>query len=300
MAWETKNGLLVRPMNVQVSKESEAELYYKKAAEAAALAAGIAPSPSHDLIRHPGKIVPDSQYVNYFVKSTNEWDADERKKVDAALKAAMVDKKLEGIMKQYFPSNKTSCTALTMRDVDLKKDRVGQGDIQKLVKELFEQNEFKNLDLSKTLFNFLLPPGVELFLIDGEPDSRQGLGGYHGSVVLGDTRLYYAVDVYSHKATTSAPRNGIPAFDSNWKNSVATAYHELNEFRTDPDVQEAIDNNDSNLLGWNSRQGEEIGDFPIKEAPTLNAVFQEIDSDSNIKIPVQFMYSNESEGPGVP
>ena len=34
--------------------------------------------------------------------------------------------------------------------------------------------------------------------------------------------------------------NGIPVFDRPWKNVVATLYHELNEARTDADVEDAI------------------------------------------------------------
>jgi len=34
--------------------------------------------------------------------------------------------------------------------------------------------------------------------------------------------------------------NGIPVFDEPWKNVVATFYHELNEARTDADVEDAI------------------------------------------------------------
>ena len=32
--------------------------------------------------------------------------------------------------------------------------------------------------------------------------------------------------------------NGIAVFDESWKNVVATLYHEIIEFKTDPDVEE--------------------------------------------------------------
>jgi hypothetical protein len=59
-------------------------------------------------------------------------------------------------------------------------------------------------------------------------------------------------------------------FDQPWKNVVATFYHELNEARTDPDVEDAIRaGNDPaaiKFLGWVSRKGEECGNFPVFEA----------------------------------
>lgn len=58
-----------------------------------------------------------------------------------------------------------------------------------------------------------------------------------------DTIVYYAIGVYSEG------RNGIPAFDEPWKNVVATFYHELNEARTDPDVEEAVRTGNDSLLG---------------------------------------------------
>jgi hypothetical protein len=51
---------------------------------------------------------------------------------------------------------------------------------------------------------------------------------------------------------------------------VATFYHELNEARTDADVEDAIrvgnSPNPNSFLGWISDQGEECGDYPVSEA----------------------------------
>jgi hypothetical protein len=57
--------------------------------------------------------------------------------------------------------------------------------------------------------------------------------------VLGTDRVYYAVGVYS-QTEADGTVNGIPVFDQPWKNVVATFYHELNEARTDADVEDAI------------------------------------------------------------
>src|SRR6266436_4422710 len=63
-----------------------------------------------------------------------------------------------------------------------------------------------------------------------------GLGGYHGSVILAGQRIYYAVAALS-EVLSNGRQNGIVAFTQPWKNAVATMYHELNEARTDPDVE---------------------------------------------------------------
>jgi hypothetical protein len=95
--------------------------------------------------------------------------------------------------------------------------------------------------------------------------------------------------------------NGIPVFDASWKNVVATFYHELNEARTDADVEEANRTGDVTLVGWTSRQGEECGDFPVFEANPLTKVFQEVRlTNGNGTVPIQFQYSNAVHGPEGP
>jgi hypothetical protein len=88
--------------------------------------------------------------------------------------------------------------------------------------------------------------------------------------------------------------------DAAWNNVVATFYHELNEARSDPDVEEVINGGPVSLLGSNSRQGEECGDFPVFEANPLTKVFQEVPVGGGGTAPVQFQYSNfvhDPEGP---
>ena len=95
--------------------------------------------------------------------------------------------------------------------------------------------------------------------------------------------------------------NGIVAFNKPWKNVVGTLYHEINEFRTDPDVNDAIEQNSNEFLGWNSRRGHEVGDQPIFVASSLSQVFKEVrDATGKRRIPVQFMYSNAVHGPEGP
>ena len=80
------------------------------------------------------------------------------------------------------------------------------------------------------------------------------------------------------------------------KNVVGTLYHELVEFQTDPDVGDAIRQQDRRFIGWNSNRGQEIGDQPISANP-LGRVFQEVITQPGEHLtPVQFMYSNEVHG----
>src|SRR5215470_5968898 len=74
-------------------------------------------------------------------------------------------------------------------------------------------------------------------------------------------------------------------------------YHELQETRTDSDVEEAIRTGNNAFLGWTSRQGEECGDFPVFEAKPLTLVFQEVSLAKGGTGPVQFQYSNAVHGP---
>ena len=105
--------------------------------------------------------------------------------------------------------------------------------------------------------------------------------------------------------------NGIPVFDQPWKNIVATFYHELNEARTDPDVEDAIkagnDPDGANFLGWVSQQGEECGDFPVFEANPLTLVFKEVpladgeeSSRSSSSIPTPPTAPKDQNAPPVP
>src|SRR5262249_34133 len=138
-----------------------------------------------------------------------------------------------------------------------------QGDVENLVAQLHTQGHLSGFDLTSTVFNFLLPSGTVLntntaptgAIVErtGETSalenpaqpkdavsSLQGLGGYHGSGHRSNQEtIYYAVGVFSERRP-GGTENGIVAFGQPWKNIVATFYHELNEARTDADVEDAI------------------------------------------------------------
>ena len=192
--------------------------------------------------------------------------------------------------------------------------------VEAVVARICRYGALDGADTGSTVINILLPRGV--VLVDGfspgfrppagqeaeherrrhavvkvgdqDADSRHGLGGYHGSArVTPCGTAYYAVAVYSEAG------NGIPIFDQPWKNVAATIYHQLNEARTDPDVDDATRTGDSTRLGWYSVKGGEIGDIPVKEAGTsLALVFREVDlADGSGAVPVQLMWSNKAEAP---
>jgi hypothetical protein len=192
--------------------------------------------------------------------------------------------------------------------------------VEAVVARICRHGALDGADTDSTVINILLPRGV--VLVNGfspgfrpqpgqeaeherrqhavvkvggqDADSRHGLGGYHGSArVTPCGTAYYAVGVYSEAG------NGIPIFDQPWKNVAATIYHQLNEARTDPDVDDATRTGDSGRLGWYSARGGEIGDIPVKEAGTsLALVFREVDlADGSGAVPVQLMWSNKAEAP---
>jgi len=100
--------------------------------------------------------------------------------------------------------------------------------------------------------------------------------------------------------------NGILVFNEAGKNVLATFYHELNEARTDCDVEDAIragdDPNAVKFLGWTSKQGEACGDFTAFESGNdLSNVFQEVPLIAGSgTVRVQFQYSDDAHGPEGP
>ncbi len=89
------------------------------------------------------------------------------------------------------------------------------------------------------------------------------------------------VDGFSERRADGSA-NGIPVFKEPWKNVVATLYHELQEARTDPDVEDAIRDpynpNAERYLGWTSDRGEECGDYPISGARQISNIVTEMAS----------------------
>ena len=320
MAASNKKGS--RPMNIVVRRGSHAEDKYRALGgvlnlEPEQIASGLPPTPKHDLLYHGGKTIPNLVFTNFYVGG-DAWNNSDIHNIDTALAAAMTDPELNNVMAQYFNGVAPTTTPKPSQKLPgAAPQTFSQGDVEKLVGDLYTQGKLAGFDYGSTVFNFMLPPGTVLndnSAVGGahsheakrrrgvpheeEADSLNGLGGYHGSIESGSQTIYYAIGVYSDNS--GGQTNGIPVFDAPWKNVVATFYHELNEARTDPDVEAVINGAPSSHLGWTSSQGEECGDFPVFEANPLTQVFQEIALPTGGTAPIQVQYSNYVHGPEGP
>jgi hypothetical protein len=321
-----------RPLNVYVRRGSNAEKVFRKRTGSPipqAIAPGIAPSPDHDLKYQGGKTIQNLRFMNFYVGG-DAWAAGDIANIDQALAKAMSDQDLNNVMVQYFSGPITTNFDGSQTLPGSAPQVISQGDVEQMVTTFYNGGRFTGHDLTSTVFNFMLSPGTVLntdttttggaqhvtgavkkvvkrnvIVPKDDADSLNGLGGYHGSVHAGTDVVYYAVGVYS-QTEADGTVNGIPVFDRPWKNVVATFYHELNEARTDADVEDAIragnDPNANSFLGWISDQGEECGDYPVSEAGgNLTEVFQEVElTDNSGTVPVQFMYSDAAHGPEGP
>jgi hypothetical protein len=287
----------------------------------------LPPTPLHDLKYRGGKTIQSLYFANFYI-GVDSWNAGDIKNIDTTLSEAMSDLHLNNVMAQYFTGPITTTFLGSMNLPGIAPQLASQGDIEQLVIAIFNQGILNGIDLANTVFNFLLPPGtvlstgmsttserkkgttgrrVDAGLVPMDADdSLNGLGGYHGSVhIEGSNTVYYCTGVYS-QTEADGTVNGISVFDQPWKNVVATFYHELNEARTDPDVEDSIhagnDPGADAFLGWVSDQGEECGDFPLSEAGTdVAAIFQQVPlTDKSATVPVQFQYSNAVHGPEGP
>jgi hypothetical protein len=291
-------------------------------APSANLAPGFEPQPGWNMTAGGGSTIADLVFVNRYVGEAGEWAQADVANIDRALGAAMSDEALQSVIAQYFPGAIASRMLPSALHETPLPATVYKDSVEQLVMRLHREGALGEADPASSVINIMLPRGTVLsdelspgsaapagaeqawerrragtikIDPDNAADSGHGLGGYHGSIHLeGGVETYYAVGVYSEGA------NGIVAFDEPWKNVVATFYHELNEARTDPGVEDVNATGDNNLLGWYSQQGQgEIGDLPINACGgNLSLVFQEVAlTDGSGTVPVQLMWSNLASGP---
>jgi hypothetical protein len=269
------------------------------------------PRPALNLRDRGGRIVTDLVYTNVFVGGS-AWNQEDRKKIDENLAKAMTDQGLNNVLIQYFrgADNITSTFRASQMLPGDPPDSISAPEVKKLVRRLHDDGKFSGFDFENSLFNIMLPQGSVLTLGEGSGDeegtgapgpaggetdekatSLHGLGGFHGSVDVGTTRIYYAVGVFSEG------NNGIVAFDQPWKNVVATFYHELVEARTDVDVE-------TNQVAWvnDESPSAEIGDIPMSLARgNLGQVMKEVRlMDGSGTVPIQLMWSNAIAAPEGP
>jgi hypothetical protein len=293
------------PMRIQVMPGSEAEYRHYRAAvrysdqrfERQALAPGVTASPQDDLVFRGGKILPQMGFQNVYLGRSSDFAPGDVETIDDAITRVIRNEQLQKIIQQYFPRQTLAYDiAPSVILEEVRPNAMDEPDVQNKLIDLFDRNLILATDHERTCFNLVLPPDTILTL-DGS-SSLAGLGGYHGSVHFsrgGQQRtLYYSANVYS--AIRAGRRNGIPFFRDPWKNVVCTLYHELIEFQTDPDVGDAIRQNDRRFIGFNSNRGQEIGDQPIS-ANSLDKVFKEVLTLPGPRpTPVQFMFSNAVHG----
>jgi hypothetical protein len=305
-----------RPLNVALRPQSRALRTYTSRAKVSseAMASGFHPRPDLDLTYHGGRTITDLVFVNRYLGGPAAWDDTDRTNIDSALQMVLTDPGMQGIIAQYF-SAPISTTMRPSQYVDQPiGDRFFKDQAEALVSNQVAAGALGDADPANTVLCLMLPPGVVLvdgnsdgsdvedpraravLVDDDQADSTHGLGGYHGSVHIGDQTCYYAIGVYSEGD------NGIVAFDQPWKNVVATFYHELSEARTDPDVEDVIRTGSEGLLGWYSRQGGEIGDIPMMLAGPggLSRVMREVTCSDGRTHPVQLEWSNKVHGPEGP
>ncbi len=292
----TQISLSEQPLNVVLRPRSPAEAAYRSTI----LSPGFEPDPSLALQYLGGKTLPQLAFKNVYLGA---WAEADRQSLDTALDAAMTDPGLNEILAQYFPGQTIGAAfAGSVVNPGVVPVTVDKPFAEAFVSHLDSSGALAGLDLATSVVCLLLPRGV--VLADGDVTSEQGLGGYHGSVHVrrGGRRreaVYYAIAVYSEGS------NGIVAFDAPWKNVCATLYHELQEARTDPDVEDAIRAGHTpaatKLLGWYSPQAGEIGDIPIAETHgDIGLVMREVPLRAGGTAPVQLLWSNRVGGPEAP
>jgi hypothetical protein len=298
-----------RLMRIQARPGSPVEARYYRYPERGgaqldpdAIAPGIQPEASADLVFHGGKTVPQMVFQNVFLGGHASWLASDIDQINTAITLAMQDRRLNNVVGQFFDVGvKLTCDPRPLFVLEEQKPAtVDELDAKQLVTRLLQQGQLSGSDLGSTIFNLLLPPGTVLKL--DQDTSLDGLGGFHESVHFQHNgrsqTAYFSANVFSQRLPNGRV-NGIPAFDASWKDVVGTLYHEMNEFRTDADVGDAIEQNNDDFLGWMGAQGE-IGDEPINAAGAagnLSLVFQEILlSVGGGRVPVQFLYSNAVHG----
>jgi hypothetical protein len=303
--------------SVFVDPESHAGGHYRKGRERAVIAPGFEPHAGLNLHDYGGKTIEKLTFTNIYLGGHRAWKPDDIRQIDDALAAAMSDAHLQHVIAQYYPDRKPTSTFKPSRILEQPcPRRVYRDTVESIVAGLDADGGLAGFDLANSVFCLMLPHGV--VLVDGtskghahhraedesvveedeQVDSKHGLGGYHGSIhPTTSSVVYYAVGVYSEGS------NGIVAFGAPWKNVCATFYHELNEARTDPDVEDAIRAGSSpranSYLGWYSPRGGEIGDIPMEEAGgNLGAVMKEVPlANGHGTVPVQLMWSNRDGGP---
>ena len=251
------------------------------------LAKGFQPQPAWNLKDIGGKTISDLTFVNRYMGGAAAWQLSDTQNIDRALHAAMTDAELQKVMAQYFnePISSAMLPSAVKRDAAVGAT-VYKNTAEKLAAQMHAEGALDGADPASSIINVMLPEGVVLsddIPMDKPPKGHEAkntsAGAKARSSSIPTTRPTPRTDsaattaastwkaasrsttrwACTPRATTASRRS-----TNSWKNVVATFYHELNEARTDADVEDVNADNDDNLLGWYSEAGQgEIGDLPI-------------------------------------
>jgi hypothetical protein len=195
---------------------------------------------------HGGKVLASPDVVpiyvgGYWLTLPGKRD---RARNDAAMMTLVKDPGQTALWQEYGGGQGTTSRSKVLAGVE--GERFTKEDVEALVAAEVRKGHLDTSDPER-VFTLVLPPGA--VLEDGGASSQHGLGGFHGNVETGDGRpVYYAVVVYSQR--TAAGVNGIDFTGKPIDNVTITESHEITEVVTDPDVGQAIETGDPELLAW--------------------------------------------------
>jgi hypothetical protein len=213
---------------------------------------------STDVTFHGGKVltnfdVQNVYYGSYWGTSQGKADASHN---DAFMSDLVKNKSYGSVWHQYGVDSGTTDASTTVSKSVKSGQTVSQKTIESLVKNMAANDP--NAGNNK-IYNIVLPP--DAVLSQGGATSKQGLGGYHGSVTVNGKTVYYSAIAYSKGS------NGIDFTGGNAQDNISiTESHEISEAVTDPDVEIASKTNDMSKLGWMDMNNGEIGDIEVNDA----------------------------------
>ena len=263
------------------------------------IVAGIQPHPEYDVGYQGGTTIPNLTFTLFYLGGDAKWQNQDRANIDHAIAAAMSDTNLNNVVRQYFTQPITSAFRPSSVLSTALPSQVTQASTEQMLTTMYQQNQLQGYNYAQTVFGFVCPSGAVL-TDDGTVTSLNGLGGYHGAVSVSGTTLYYAIVAYAENLS-NGQQSGIVAFDQPWKNITAALYHELNEARTDADVNGTPGWISNPIADFNNQQVE-IGDAPVFEAGNnLSLVFKEVPlTNGSGTVPIQLLYSDDVHGPEGP
>ncbi len=156
-------GLRLRPVNVAYGVNSAAaDAYVKQAGlrgagtrERDVLAQGFRSHRRWNLHDYGGKLIPGLTYQNFFLGGQDHWQQADITNIDDALRAAMTDTGLEGIMAQYWRGASAQVDTLNRIRLDSVEPALSfyTDDVERLVVQLARSGQFRRLTKTRKSTN---------------------------------------------------------------------------------------------------------------------------------------------------